>query len=175
MSRGAEPVTSSRSAGPSRQARRPFTVLALLTVLVLAAVLWACGGSSSSGGSSSAGGVAPPTSAPSASEGTDSFYGPATKVDGPAATIDVVDNDFEPKNLDVKAGTKVTFDATGHNQHDIVPNDPKKFDFTVPQEKLPPGSKVSFTFSTPGTYYYYCSLHATATAGDMRGVITVEP
>jgi plastocyanin len=154
--------------------------MALVVVVVFAAVLWACGGSSSSGSSTStngnAGSVAPPAgSGPSSGSEPGSFYGPATKVEASEATVDVVDNDFEPKNLEVKAGTKITFDATGHNQHDIVPDDPKKFDFTVPQEKLPPGSKVSFTFSTPGTYYYYCSLHATATAGDMRGVITVEP
>lgn len=162
MSRDGEPGGTTPVAHAAHIRRQPFTLLALLTVLACAAVLWACG---SPGSSSTNTGQANPSS----------FYGAPAKVSGTTATVDLVDNDFEPKNLQIKAGTKVTFDAVGHNQHDIVPDDPKKFDFTVPQEKIPTGAKVSFTFSEPGTYYYYCSLHATATAGDMRGVITVEP
>lgn len=89
--------------------------------------------------------------------------------------VKAIDNDFEPKHLVVKAGTEVTFDNVGRNVHDVVPNDPKAFDFGVASEKFGPGATKAFTFSKPGTYFYYCSLHATATAGSMRGLITVEP
>ncbi len=61
----------------------------------------------------------------------------------------------------------------GHNQHDVVPDDPSKADFGADQSDFNPGQSTSYTFTKPGTYAYYCSLHATATAGSMRGVITV--
>lgn len=186
MSHDVDPPTISRRSGavlspsgatgspqrPPRPRRSTFT--ALLAVVVLATALWACGSSSKT---TKPGGVTPATNAGGGGQGSTpgSFYGPATTVNGPTATIKVIDDDFQPKNLVIKAGTKVTFDATGHNQHDIVPDDPAKFDFSVPPQNLPPGGQASFTFSKPGTYYYYCSLHATATAGDMRGVITVQP
>lgn len=148
--------------------RRTSTVLAAAALAGLALTLGACGGSSSSSGGSPSGN-ATTAAAPS------SFYGPPTKVTAPATTVDVIDNDFSPKNLVINAGTKVTFDATGHNQHDVAPDDPQAFDFTIPAAKLPPGAKVTFTFSKPGRYYYYCTIHATATAGAMRAVITVLP
>lgn len=148
--------------------RRAPALLASAAVIALASTLGACGSSSATPSSSGASG----TTTGSAPSG---FYGPPTKVTGDTATVDVIDNDFTPKNLVIDAGTKVTFDATGHNQHDIAPDDPEAFDFTVPAAKLPPGGKATFTFSKPGRYYYYCTIHATPTAGSMRAVITVLP
>ncbi len=52
---------------------------------------------------------------------------------------------------------------------------PAKLGLLRRQDKFDPGDKATFTFAKPGTYAYYCSLHATATAGSMRGVITVTP
>ncbi len=98
-----------------------------------------------------------------------------TKVSAKATTIDGIDDDFTPKHLEVSAGTQVTFENVGHNKHDVVPTDPSKFDFSIDQERFVPGEPTTFTFSKPGTYNYYCSLHATATAGGMRGAITVTP
>lgn len=100
---------------------------------------------------------------------------PPTKVDGTEVTVKAIDNDFEPKHLQIKAGTSVTFDNVGRNLHDVKPNDPKSFDFSISTEDFAPGATKTFKFDKPGTYAYYCTLHATATAGSMRGVITVEP
>lgn len=115
-------------------------------------------------------------SAPTTTTGTtvDTLAAP-TVVKGAATTVDAKDNLFTPEHLQVKAGTKITFANEGRNQHDIVATDPKLLDFSVAQEKFDPGEKATFTFTKPGTYAYYCSLHATATAGSMRGVITVTP
>ncbi len=100
---------------------------------------------------------------------------PPTVETASTVTIEAQDNLFTPQHLQIKAGTKVTFVNNGRNQHDVVATDPAKFDFSIAQEKFNPGDKASFTFDKPGTYAYYCSLHATATAGSMRGVITVTP
>lgn len=98
---------------------------------------------------------------------------PPTVVDGASTTVKAQDNLFAPEHLQIKEGTKVTFVNDGHNQHDLVATDPSTFDFSIAQDDFDPGEKATFTFSKPGTYEYYCSLHATPTAGSMRGVITV--
>ncbi|MEZ5320735.1 MAG: cupredoxin domain-containing protein [Microthrixaceae bacterium] len=151
-----------------RRVGRPTLVaLAVANLVVVASLVAACGGSTNSGGTT--------TTKPSRNAmAPDAFYGAATKVNAPTVVVNATDNDFQPRNLVVKAGTTITFKATGHNQHDVVPDDPKAFDFTVLPEKLPVGGEATFRFNKPGRYYYYCSLHATPTHGDMRAVITVE-
>lgn len=98
---------------------------------------------------------------------------PPTVENAPSATIRVIDNDFTPKHLQVRKGTKVTFLEAGHNQHNVIPDDPAAMNFSIPETELTLGSRHTFSFDKPGTYPYYCSLHATPTAGTMRGVITV--
>lgn len=137
-------------------------------MLALAGLLSGCGSDkaaeSSSPGNRTTAGAAP-----------DDTLAPPTRIDGAEVTVDAIDNDFEPKHLLVKAGTKVTFDNVGRNLHDVIPTDKSAFDFTIESDDFAPGAEKSFTFEKPGTYHYYCSLHATPTAGSMRGVITVEP
>lgn len=137
----------------------------IAVVAVLAVVATGC----SSGASTSKSVATTTTSSP-----VDTLA-PPTVVNGATTTVDAKDNYFEPEHLEVKAGTKITFSNEGRNQHDVVATHPKLLDFSVRQEKFDPGDKATFTFTKPGTYEYYCSLHATATAGSMRGVITVTP
>lgn len=144
---------------PRACVRAGFTV-------AIAAVLFA-------GCSSGASVSSPTTTTPSATSASVDTLAPPTVHNGATATVDAIDNDYRAKHLEVKAGTKVTFVNAGHNLHDIVPNDPKTFDFGVTEADFKPGDSSSFTFAKPGTYAYYCSLHATANAGSMRGVITV--
>ncbi len=136
------------------------------TVLAGLAVTLALGGC----GSSHAAGTDTGTSTDSATVDT---LAPPTKVTASAVTVDAIDNDFTPKNLVIRPGTKVTFANTGHNLHDVTPAATGTFDFTVSSDKFAPGTSKTVTFTKPGTYGYFCSLHATATAGSMRGVITV--
>lgn len=126
-------------------------------------------------GLSGCGGSTPQKADPASKPATPASTTVVTKVTAKATTIDGIDDDFTPKHLEVSAGTKITFDNVGHNRHDVVPTDPSKFDFSIDDEHFIPGEPTTFTFSKPGTYNYYCSLHATATAGGMRGTITVTP
>ena len=140
---------------------------ALFTGLAIAGAVGALGGCSSSrAASSDASGATTET----ASAET---LAPPTRVTAASTTVEAIDNDFTPKHLEIKAGTKVTFANTGHNLHDVTAADPSSFDFSVSSDHFAPGSSKSVTFTKPGTYVYYCSLHATASVGSMRGVITV--
>lgn len=141
------------------------TSIRALAAIAVVGMVTACGG----GGSSSSGS----TTAPAATTGSVDTLAPPEVVKGKTTVVEARDNVFGPEHLQISAGTEVTFENVGRNQHDVIATDPAKQDFTVQQEAFEPGTKVAVTFDKPGTYQYYCSLHATATAGSMRGVITV--
>jgi plastocyanin len=78
--------------------------------------------------------------------------------------VKIHDFTFMPKSVTVKAGTVVTWT----NQDDI----PHTVTSTTQQfrsKALDTDDKFTFTFSTPGTYEYFCSLHP-----QMTGIIVVE-
>jgi plastocyanin len=70
---------------------------------------------------------------------------------------------FSPQRLTVKAGTTVTWTNEDDIPHTIA--SPPKFK----SKALDTDDKFSFTFTTPGTYSYFCSLHP-----HMTGSIVVE-
>ncbi|WP_329056157.1 cupredoxin family copper-binding protein [Amycolatopsis sp. NBC_01488] len=74
---------------------------------------------------------------------------------------------FSPAALTVHVGDTVTW-----TQHDQAPHDATTtsapVSFRSPQ--LSQGQSWSYTFRTPGTYAYYCSVHP-----DMRASVTVLP
>ena len=70
---------------------------------------------------------------------------------------------FNPQQLTVKAGTKVTF-----ANHDDIPHTVVSLQ-NFKSKVLDTEQKFSFTFTTPGTYKYFCSLHP-----HMTGTIVVE-
>jgi len=74
---------------------------------------------------------------------------------------------YGPATLTIKVGDTVTW--TNHDQapHDAVTTaGPAQFRSPM----LATGQTWSFTFTAPGTYSYYCSIHP-----DMRGQIVVQP
>jgi plastocyanin len=82
-----------------------------------------------------------------------------------AAEVQVtIDNfTFSPQRLTVKAGTTVTWTNRDDIPHIVAA--PPKFK----SKALDTDDKYSFTFATPGTYGYFCSLHP-----HMTGSIVVE-
>lgn len=133
-------------------------------VFLVVATLLSLAGCASGNGAASTG---PTTTAPL------DTLAPPSVANSRNVTIDALDNMFDPKHFEVRVGTKVTFVNVGHNPHDVVPDDRAAFDFGVAAADFQPGASKSFTFDKPGVYAYYCSIHSTATAGPMRGVITV--
>jgi amicyanin len=88
---------------------------------------------------------------------------------GPAYAEDAsvtIDNfTFDPPVLTVKAGASVTFTNRDDIPHTVVATN-KAFR----SRPLDTGDKFSFTFTAPGTYDYFCSLHP-----HMKAQIVVEP
>ena len=79
------------------------------------------------------------------------------------AAVKIGNFTFGPQELKVKAGTTVTWTNEDDIPHTVV--SPNNFR----SKPLDSEDKYSFTFTTPGTYKYFCSLHP-----HMTGTIVVE-
>jgi plastocyanin len=87
-----------------------------------------------------------------------------TRADAPQVTID--NFAFTPAEITVSPGTTVTWlnrDDIPHTVTDAA--DPRAFK----SAPLDTGDSFSHVFATPGTYRYFCSLHA-----HMQGTIVVR-
>jgi amicyanin len=71
---------------------------------------------------------------------------------------------FAPQQVTVKAGTTVTW-----INDDDVPHTVASSTKAFKSKTLDTKDKFSFTFTTPGTYEYFCSLHP-----HMTGAVVVE-
>jgi amicyanin len=72
---------------------------------------------------------------------------------------------FNPPSLTVKAGTKVTWT----NRDDIPHGIAASGNAFARSQALDTDDAYSFTFTTPGTYQYFCYIHP-----HMTGTIVVE-
>jgi amicyanin len=81
-----------------------------------------------------------------------------------AAAVRIDNFTFADKSLTVKAGTTVTWT----NQDDI-PHTVTSTNNQFKSKALDTNDTFSFTFTTPGNYEYFCSLHP-----HMTGTIVVE-
>lgn len=80
--------------------------------------------------------------------------------DQPAAAEVKIDNfSFGPASLTVAPGTTVTWTNDDDVPHTVVSDD-KAFR----SKALDTGDKFSYTFTKPGTYNYFCSVHPKMTA-----------
>jgi plastocyanin len=66
---------------------------------------------------------------------------------------------FAPQSITVKAGTTVTW-----SNDDDIPHTVASKTKLFKSKALDTGDKFSFTFTTPGAYEYFCSLHPHMTA-----------
>jgi plastocyanin len=78
--------------------------------------------------------------------------------------VDIDQFAFLPQRITVKAGTTVTW-----INEDDVPHTVASSSKLFKSKALDTRDKFSFTFTTPGTYEYFCSLHP-----HMTGAIAVE-
>jgi plastocyanin len=84
----------------------------------------------------------------------------------PGTTTVTIDNfSFAPMQLEIKAGTEVTWINKDDVPHTVVSDDHKLFK----SRALDTDEKFSFTFKDPGTYEYFCSVHP-----KMTGKIVVK-
>jgi plastocyanin len=91
----------------------------------------------------------------------------ATSPKTTAATVNISNFQFAPKVLQVKVGTTVTW-VNNEGTHTVTADNG-----AFASDNLAAGQNFTYTFTKPGTYRYYCSLHGSKGGGDMSGTIKV--
>ena len=94
---------------------------------------------------------------------------PATPAATPVSTaadasVAIVDFAFDQPDLEIEAGTTITWTNTGAAPHTVTA-DAGAFDSGV----LDPGATFSQTFNQPGTFAYFCAIHP-----EMTGTVVVR-
>ena len=82
-----------------------------------------------------------------------------------AVQINIFNYKFDPASVTVSVGTTVTWTNKDEIPHTVASSD-KSFQGSA---GLDTGDSYSYTFTKPGTYKYYCTLHPF-----MTGVIVVQ-
>jgi plastocyanin len=91
---------------------------------------------------------------------------PSWAQDAATSAVSIDNFTFTPQTLTVKAGTTVTW-----NNHDDIPHGIASDNNAFRRSKaLDTDDKFAFTFTTPGTYKYFCYVHP-----HMTGTIVVQP
>lgn len=92
---------------------------------------------------------------------TDAASQPDDAADGGEAAVDIVDNAFEPAQLEVAVGESVSWENVGDVAHTVTFDDEDSGD-------LDSGESYSRTFEEAGEFEYVCTIHPT-----MEATITV--
>ena len=92
---------------------------------------------------------------------------PTTTTSPPPTTtgsqVTIIGFAFVPSSITVPAGTRVIWTNQDIMDHTVTSSTPGIFDSFIGA-----GANISITFTVPGTYNYYCSIHP-----DMQGIIIV--
>jgi plastocyanin len=83
----------------------------------------------------------------------------------PVREVGVYDNYFEPKSIEVPAGTTVRWKNHGRHQHTVTSDDDAWKSVELSHE-----TEFGQAFAKPGTYSYHCEIHGK----EMRGTIVVK-
>jgi plastocyanin len=154
--------------------KRPAPTLAFTVSVLLALVLSACGGGGDDGGGnlSSGDNAADESSAePTNADPDMTLPDEVVEVTTDPADVRAIDNSFDAVGVKVPAGTTVRWTNAGRQDHDVIPADGG--DWGAEVEAFHPGDTYEHTFTEPGTYSYYCTIHGTSAKG-MVGVVVVE-
>lgn len=89
-----------------------------------------------------------------------------------AVVVQARDNVFLSESITISAGTEVTFENRGRNEHNVIPVEEGAFT-EIEVDAFQPGQDATVTFDEAGTYAYYCTLHGTESSG-MIGTVVVE-
>lgn len=90
-------------------------------------------------------------------------YVPSDEGVTPAVKVSVIDNRYEPAEVEIRAGEAVEWQFRGAMKHDVVAEDGEFI-----SELLPNGSTYTHVFEAAGEFPYICSIHP-----EMTGVVRV--
>lgn len=88
----------------------------------------------------------------------------------PANEVWMQNTSFNPKTKTISAGTEITWVNKDSFNHTVTSGTPGNPDGLFDSGVIGPGGTYKRTFSTAGTYNYYCSIHQDI----MTGTITVQ-
>jgi plastocyanin len=80
--------------------------------------------------------------------------------DNPPVAIKIDNFSFSPQTITVPTGTQITWTNQDDIPHTVVSDDKTTFK----SRALDTDEKFSFTFTKPGSYTYFCSIHPKMTA-----------
>ena len=78
------------------------------------------------------------------------------------------DNSFSPQTIQVNAGRVVLWRHDGSSPHTVTSGTPATSGRLFDSGNLNPGGSFEFTFSSPGSYVYYCKIHGTMMSGTVN-------
>ena len=84
-------------------------------------------------------------------------------------TVSMTDNAFGPATITINVGDTVTWVNNGEHDHTATADD-RSWD----SGELAPGGSFSHTFTTAGTFGYFCELHGAPGGIGMSGTIVVQ-
>ncbi|HLY92723.1 MAG TPA: cupredoxin family copper-binding protein [Candidatus Angelobacter sp.] len=96
--------------------------------------------------------------------GRSSARGTTPAEDKPSAEIKIDNFVFSPNTVTVPAGTTIQW-----TNHDDIPHNVVADDKSFKSKVLDTDEAFSYTFSKPGTYSYFCSIHP-----KMTGKVVVQ-
>jgi plastocyanin len=153
--------------------RLPFHLptLGLIALLVAVFVVAGCGTTTTTGTAGTGGAAPTATTAPTVAP-TNTIPAPTNTPSGSHASVSITSSGyygnfaFSPSSLSIKVGTTVTWTNGTTVPHTVTSDagDPATFNGSLGSH----GATFSFTFMTPGTYQYHCSIHPY-----MKATITV--
>jgi plastocyanin len=129
----------------------------ILPIFVISTIAAGCGGSSYGGGDDSA--------AAQAAKATETAQAPADKPVGTPAVVNLKNTAFQPRDIQVKVGEKITFENDDSFAHTVTATKGAKFD----SGSLDGGKTFEFTADKAGKISYVCTFHP-----GMAGTITVS-
>jgi plastocyanin len=84
-------------------------------------------------------------------------------------SVSIVDNSFSPQSITIAMGDTVTWTNNGTMNHTVTADDGS---FT--SGTLSPGNTYSHTFTSAGTFRYYCQFHGGTGGVGMSGTVVVN-
>jgi plastocyanin len=153
--------TTSPADPPARTvAGRTRTALLAALLVATGAALAACGDDDASSSGGDGDGLA--------GEGDE----PSGEVPDDVVVVEGAEVRVRAPHIQIRPGATVTWTNDGRNEHDVLPVEGDAWGVEVAD--FQPGDTYEHTFSDPGVYDYYCSIHGTTTAGMIGTVVVAE-